>query len=113
MRPEPVPAEPRHPDPDVGLATLRTRLAWRRTALAVGVVAVLTARLALAGGTLGAVVVVLAGLGWLAVLVVTLPGLGGPLARRPGRPGPALPLVALSSAGFAGLGVLLVLASMR
>ncbi|MBE1487637.1 DUF202 domain-containing protein [Plantactinospora soyae] len=111
MRPEPRP--PRRPDPDLGLAAVRTRLAWRRTALAVGVVAVLTARLALAGGTVGAVVAALAGLSWLAVLVVAFNRLGGPLARLPGRPGAVLPLIALSSAGFAGLGVLLVLASMR
>ncbi|MBF9134430.1 DUF202 domain-containing protein [Plantactinospora sp. S1510] len=95
------------------MAAVRTRLAWRRTALAVGVVAVLTARLALAGGTVGVVVAGLAGLGWSAVLVVTFPRLGAPVARRPGLPGPTLPMIALSSAGFAGLGVLLVLASMR
>lgn len=113
MRPDHGPAEPGRPDADVGLASVRTRLAWRRTALAVGVVAVLTARLALAGGTVGVVVAGLAGLAWSAVLVVTFPRLGGPVAGRPGLPGPTLPLIALFSAGFAGLGVLLVLASMR
>ncbi|WP_203858544.1 DUF202 domain-containing protein [Plantactinospora mayteni] len=94
---------------DAGLAGERTRLAWRRTVLAVGVVAVLTARLALSNGTVGALVAALAGLGWLGVLVATFPRFAG----RRGDPGRALPVAALVTAGFAGLGLLLVLASVR
>jgi hypothetical protein len=93
--------------PDPGLSRARTTLSWRRYALAVGVVAVLTARLALHRGTVGALAAGLAGLGWLAVFVITLPRFGVRLADR------LLPLTALVTAGFAALGVLLVLASMR
>ncbi|MEE6257509.1 DUF202 domain-containing protein [Plantactinospora sonchi] len=97
------------PQRDAGLARERTRLAWRRTALAVTVVAVLAARLALTRGTVGAVIVALAALGWLAVLVGTVPRHGG---RTPGA-GRTLPLTALVAAGFAVLGVLLVLTPVR
>ncbi|GAB3971418.1 DUF202 domain-containing protein [Plantactinospora veratri] len=97
------------PGPDAGLAAERTRLAWRRTVLAVGVVAVLAARLALSNGTVGALVTALAGLGWLGVLLVTFPRIAG----RRLRPGRALPVTALITAGFAVLGLLLVLASVH
>ncbi|MDW5329009.1 DUF202 domain-containing protein [Plantactinospora sp. KLBMP9567] len=108
MSPERVGPEHRGPGRDVGLAAERTRLAWRRTVLAVGVVAVLTARLAVSNGMVGALVV-LAGLGWLGVLAVTFPRSTG----RRGHPGRGLPLIALITVGFAGLGLLLVLASVH
>ncbi|WP_422770998.1 DUF202 domain-containing protein [Plantactinospora sp. WMMC1484] len=108
-RPEPANPQRQPPGRDAGLATERTRLAWRRTALAVGVVAALTARLALSDGTLGTVVTALAGLGWLVVLAVTFPHVAGRRARH----ARTLPMTALVTAGFAGLGLLLVLASMR
>ncbi|ROT32494.1 DUF202 domain-containing protein [Micromonospora sp. HM5-17] len=102
---------------DPGLARERTRLAWRRTVLAVSVVAVLATRLALTRGTAGTVLAALTGLGWLAVLVATFPRYAGSAPRSgPGASGAhrlALPLAALVSAGFAVLGVLLVLAPMR
>ncbi|MDG4785414.1 DUF202 domain-containing protein [Micromonospora sp. WMMD1102] len=97
------------PGRDAGLAVERTRLAWRRTVLAAGVVAVLTVRLALSGGTVGALVAALAGLGWLGVLLATLPRLAG----RRNRSGRALAVTALVTAGFAGLGLLLLLAPVR
>ncbi|HEU4423844.1 MAG TPA: DUF202 domain-containing protein, partial [Pilimelia sp.] len=50
----------------------RTRLAWRRTVLAITVVAVLSTRLALVGDSPIGPLLAAAGLvGWLAVLVVT------------------------------------------
>ncbi|MEN3607980.1 DUF202 domain-containing protein [Plantactinospora sp. ZYX-F-223] len=109
MSPEQSEPEHRGPGRDVGLAAERTRLAWRRTVLAVGVVAVLTARLAVSNGTVGALVAVLAGLGWLGVLAMTFPRSSG----RRGRPGRTLPVIALATVGFAGLGLLLVLASVH
>ncbi|MEO3745439.1 DUF202 domain-containing protein [Plantactinospora sp. B5E13] len=106
-----APDAPRAPasSRDAGLARERTRLAWRRTTLSVTVVAVLAGRLALTRGTVGAVAAALAGLGWLAVLVWTVPRYGG---RTPGA-GRTLPLIALVVAGFAILGVLLVLTPVR
>ncbi|MEO3924723.1 DUF202 domain-containing protein [Micromonosporaceae bacterium B7E4] len=109
MSPERVGPEHQGPGRDVGLAAERTRLAWRRTVLAVGVVTVLTARLAVSNGAVGVLVVVLAGLGWLGVLAVTFPRSTG----RRGHPGRGLPLIALITVGFAGLGLLLVLASVH
>lgn len=101
---------------DTGLARERTHLAWRRTVLAVSVVAVLAVRLALTRGAVGMVCAGLVAVGWLAILVVTFPwyeaspryGRGASGTRRL-----ALPLAALVSAGIAGLGVLLVLTPMR
>ncbi|MEQ4302517.1 DUF202 domain-containing protein [Plantactinospora sp. B6F1] len=103
------PAHPPPPERDAGLSGERTRLAWRRSVLTVGVVAVLTARLALMNGTIGVLVTALAGLGWLGVLVVAFPRSAG----RGDPPGPALPVIALVTVGFAALGLLLVLTSVR
>ena len=92
---------------DPGLQPERTRLAWRRTALALTVVAVLAVRLALPGDPAGALIGVAAVLLWGAVLVLCWRrGTGTGAARSGGR---TLPLVALGVAGFAVLGVLLVL----
>jgi uncharacterized membrane protein YidH (DUF202 family) len=100
---------PDRPARDPGLQPERTRLAWRRTALALTVIMVLTVRLALtgppAGETLGALVAGVAVLGWGAALAVCW--------RRATAVGPtlgygrALPLVALAAAGYALLGTLL------
>ncbi|TDC77531.1 DUF202 domain-containing protein [Micromonospora sp. KC606] len=92
---------------DPGLQPERTRLAWRRTALALTVVAVLALRLALTrgvpGALLGAAVVLL----WAGALVALW---GRAAGRGPVRAGTrALPSIALSTAGLALLSVPLVL----
>ncbi|MGK5519957.1 DUF202 domain-containing protein [Micromonospora sp. URMC 107] len=97
------------PARDPGLQPERTRLAWRRTALALTVIIVLTVRLALtgppAGRTLGALVAGAAVLGWVAALAVCWRRATG-VSPSPGY-GRSLPLVALAAAGFALLGTLL------
>ena len=97
------------PARDPGLQPERTRLAWRRTALALTVIMVLTVRLALTGptvdGTLGALVAGVAVLGWGAALAVCWRRATG-TGPAPGY-GRSLPLVALATAGFALLGTLL------
>ncbi|MGN9777742.1 DUF202 domain-containing protein [Micromonospora sp. H33] len=95
---------------DPGLQPERTRLAWRRTALAMTVIMVLTVRLAFTRDTVGAVLAGLAVLGWFAALRVC--------SRRATGTGPAaaygraLPLAALVTAGFATLGAVLVMRGM-
>ncbi|SCL34321.1 protein of unknown function [Micromonospora pallida] len=92
---------------DPGLQPERTRLAWRRTALALTVVTVLAVRLAAEGGIVGALVTALAVLTWGAALALCWRrATGSGLPRTGGVP---VPLVALATAGFALLGILLVL----
>jgi hypothetical protein len=88
---------------DPGLARERTWLAWWRTLLVAAGVAVLTARLAAIGGDPLFVAAALAG--WTALFGVAYLRYR---SRRPG-PGPALPLFALFTVGYAALGTLLVL----
>ncbi|PZG22858.1 hypothetical protein C1I95_04500 [Micromonospora craterilacus] len=95
------------PARDPGLQPERTRLAWRRTALTVTVVAMLTVRLALAGGRAGAALAVLAVLGW--GVTVTLCWRRATGSGVPGTGGRTLALVSLCAIGFALIGILLVL----
>jgi uncharacterized membrane protein YidH (DUF202 family) len=89
-----------------GTARERTRLSWRRTALAVTVVAVLTVRLA--GHARLGWSAPLAVPGWLIVLAVAHRRARATAVARPVPPGVDLPIVAAAVAGFALLGIGLV-----
>ena len=96
---------------DPGLQPERTRLAWRRTLLALTGVAVLEIRLALAGHAFDALLAGLAVVVWLGTLVVTWRRATGTGLRRGQRW--AFPLTALAAAGLALLGLLHVLGGLR
>ncbi|MGY0005531.1 DUF202 domain-containing protein [Micromonospora sp. I033] len=96
---------------DPGLQPERTRLAWRRTLLAVTAVLVLELRLAFTGRAFDAVLAALAVATWLGVLVVDWRRATGVGPRGPGRW--SIPLTALAAAGLALLGVLHVLRGLR
>ncbi|GIJ78351.1 protein of unknown function [Micromonospora phaseoli] len=92
---------------DPGLQPERTRLAWRRTALAMTVVTMLTVRLALHGGPAELVSAALAILGWAAAVTLCWRRATGTGVSRTG--GRILAVVGLTTAGFALLGIALVL----
>ncbi|MGS2614842.1 DUF202 domain-containing protein [Micromonospora sp. LZ34] len=92
---------------DPGLQPERTRLAWRRTALTLTVVLLLTLRLAIPAGPAGVLLAGAALLGWVGTIAVCWPRAAAAGPTRAG--GRTLPLVALATAGFALLGTALVL----
>ncbi|SCF33167.1 protein of unknown function (DUF202) [Micromonospora viridifaciens] len=96
---------------DPGLQPERTRLAWRRTLLALTGVTVLLVRLALTGGRAGAAVAGLAVLAWLGALAVTWQRATGTGPRSEQRW--PFPLIALAATGIALLGVVLVVRGQR
>jgi hypothetical protein len=89
-----------------GTARERTRLSWRRTVLAVTVVAVLTVRLALHAGLGWSAP--LAVPGWLVVLAVAHRRTRATTVAWPVPPGVDLPIIAAAVSGFALLGIGLV-----
>ncbi|MBV1848778.1 DUF202 domain-containing protein [Catellatospora tritici] len=97
---------------DPGAQAERTRLAWRRTALAATVCALLLVRLSVARGldAAGAVGLSLTALVWLALLWVTQRRIRAMGVPDPAGVGRALTAVALSCLGLGLLGVLLILA---
>jgi uncharacterized membrane protein YidH (DUF202 family) len=111
----PDPDEADRGDRDPGLQPERTSLAWRRTVLAMGAVAILAARFALTGRPAGLALAAVALAGWLAIATGTT---SRTMAARRGRPatavgGLALPLTALGAIGYAVLGLVLVLVGAR
>ncbi|MFC0005740.1 DUF202 domain-containing protein [Micromonospora siamensis] len=96
---------------DPGLQPERTRLAWRRTLLALTGVVVLELRLAFAGDVVDALLAGVAVAAWLAILVVDWRRATGAGVQRGQRW--SFPLTALAAAGLALLGVLHVLRGLR
>lgn len=97
---------------DPGLQPERTRLAWRRTMLAITAVALLTVRLSLSRGALGAGLAALALAGWVGVVAVTYRRIAAMSRRPPDLAGRALLFAALATVGYAALGTLFVLTSL-
>jgi hypothetical protein len=97
---------------EAGLSAQRTRLAWRRTAMSAGAVALLAARPAV-GAHAGPVQVLAAAAalaGWVVLVAVAYRRARG-LTAWPPHPGRrTLPAYALVTVGFALIGTLLVLA---
>jgi hypothetical protein len=98
------------PDKPPGTARLRTRLAWRRTALAATAVLLLTVKTALllhsAAGR--ALIIALGVLGWLGLLAVCRQRIATVSGTPPAPAGWTPALMALGIAGFAVLGIVAV-----
>jgi hypothetical protein len=92
---------------DPGLQPERTRLAWRRTVLAAGVVTVLLLRMALLLGPAGTLQAAAALAGWAACAAIAYRR-GGRTAQEPRAAGWAPAALATIVAGYAALGVVLV-----
>ncbi|MFY1633461.1 DUF202 domain-containing protein [Solwaraspora sp. WMMB335] len=97
------------PAPDPGLQPERTQLAWRRSALALTLVVVLTTRLAIERGGGAMVIGLLAILGWAAAVAYAYRRTRGPHRPAAGQIGHEVPLLGLLTAGYAVLGVILIL----
>ncbi|HEX7747084.1 MAG TPA: DUF202 domain-containing protein [Micromonosporaceae bacterium] len=93
---------------DPGLQPERTRLAWRRTALALGIVAVLIVRMSFPLGRAAALPIAAALLAWVTGITVAYREGGRMIEREPAAPGRSLVVVALLTATYAALGVVLV-----
>jgi hypothetical protein len=97
---------------DPGRQPERTRLSWRRTVLTASVVALLAGRLAADRSTPAALVVLTAvAAGWLVILAVAGRRITALAAAEPAPVRWAVPLTAVTSIGYAGLGALLLVAT--
>ncbi|MFV2020308.1 DUF202 domain-containing protein [Micromonospora sp. LOL_023] len=94
---------------DPGLQPERTRLAWRRSALSLTLVVLLTARLAVERGGAAIVIGLIAVVGWAALIGYAYRRATG--ARRPaaGQISGEVPLLGLVTASYAVLGAILIL----
>jgi hypothetical protein len=99
---------------DSGLSPERTRLSWRRTVLAVTVIALLCARLAIRERATGESLLVAAAamLVWLVGLVATFRRTRALVTSRPGAAGRVLPLYAATAIAYAVLGGILILTNL-
>jgi Domain of unknown function (DUF202) len=97
---------------DSGLQPERTRLAWRRTVLAAGVVAILLLRMAFLRGPAGALAAAAALAGWVSCVAIAYQRGGRMIGRQPSAGGRTLPVLAMITAGYATLGVILVWTSL-
>jgi hypothetical protein len=97
---------------DPGLQPERTRLAWRRTVPAMGVVAVLLVRMAFLLGPGGALPAAAALAGWVACVAVAYRRGGRITAGKPAATDRTLVVLAMITAGYAALGVALVSTSL-
>lgn len=97
---------------DPGLQPERTRLAWRRTALHWGIVAVLTVRMSFPLGRAGALASAAALFAWATGVAVAYRRGQRIADRRPAAAGRSLVVVAMVTAGYAALGVVLVATSL-
>ncbi len=93
---------------DPGRPLERTRLSWRRTLLGLAVVAGFIVRLALTRGVIGAVVAAVALSTWIALLATSRTWHSGPEHPASTIDRRAIPLAALVTVGFAGLGLILI-----
>ncbi|MFY1695323.1 MULTISPECIES: DUF202 domain-containing protein [unclassified Solwaraspora] len=98
-------AEPNDP----GLQPERTRLAWRRSALALTLVVLLTVRLAIDRGGPALLAAPAAVVGWATLIGYAYRRARGPRRPAAGQIGAEVPLLGLVTAGYALLGALLIL----
>lgn len=95
---------------DVGLATERTTLAWRRTVIAALAVAVLITRATLTGGPAGSPLLGAGALlGWVGLVLVAYRRTRALPTARTGSAAPAALVTAMITIGFGVLGVTAVL----
>lgn len=97
---------------DPGLQPERTRLAWRRTSLATAIVAVLLLRMAFRVGPVGALPAAGALAGWAACAALAHRRGGRLTQRHPSAAGRTPAVLALITAGYAVLGLVLVSTSL-
>ncbi|WBB98379.1 MULTISPECIES: DUF202 domain-containing protein [unclassified Solwaraspora] len=97
------------PARDPGLQPERTRLAWRRSALALTLVVALTMRLAVERGGAATLLGLFAVIGWAGLIGHAYRHASGPRRPAAGQISTEVPLLGLVTAGYAALGAILIL----